>query len=159
MPNIDKEIVKAFRRLERVEKRRRQKWAEEIREREQAEMREAAAQLHRRRKRLERITLGATVLFTGLILLGVWYARPDLIKDTYRTIIRKTPFGASARISDLDCSSPRAKVTQRCQERREREESTDDHWENLSLYHKGKTTPFTLHRKRQWQEKMSDKSE
>ena len=82
MTTIPKELVRAFKKIERTERKRQQQQLAEQRAREIAELQEAAKREYLRRKRLERLTLCATVLFSLGIAYAVWRAEGDVIIAT-----------------------------------------------------------------------------
>lgn len=140
MTTLPREMVQAFRRLEKREQKRVEQEQAKKREKELAEIKEAAQEEMRRQRRNERLTLVATLLFTALTLGGVWYTQADFFKRSYSRVIRLT-MGQS----DIDCSAQINKGKQFCVELQERMDAAQANWEGILRNAGGKTTPFALH--------------
>lgn len=131
------EINKAFRRLERREKEAVRKKAEEMRKLELAEFEAAREAERRRRKMIERTTLGITFVFIIIVMWLIWITKGNLIKQEYRRIVNEI----SGRGLEVDCESKKYRDHPICISRRE----TDESWEGISRSFEGKNKPFSLY--------------
>lgn len=145
MAYLNKDIVKAFQRLEQRERKKELDQIKKKKAAEAAQVREAAERTMLRKKRIERLTVGMTVLFAGGIIALVWYTQKPLITNTYHRVSSLGRSGGS--LNEPECSSRATRNTPRCLERLARERSAEDSWDGIQLNEKGKSAPFTLHRK------------
>lgn len=106
---------------------------------------EAAEQARKRRQLYERIALGTTVLFIGVIVLIAWQTEGAIFKSPITTLqsLAGSEYQQS-RNAALNCKDARNKNTVYCQER---EAKANAKWSEMNKVHGGKVSPFTLHEK------------
>jgi hypothetical protein len=142
----NRELIKALKRIETEIKKVEKAQMAESRARELAELKEAMDRERRKRKTLERLTLGATFLFAMLIGVAVWYAQPELVSGSYRRVvgaITGTSVGQSIDPRDIDCEREQYAGSKICQDRGRAESN----WSGIVLNSGGKERPFSLHQR------------
>jgi hypothetical protein len=137
-------LIKALQRIESEIKKVERAQMAESRARELAEIKGAMDRERRKRKRLERLTLGATFLFAMLIGVAVWYAQPELVSDSYRRVVGAVTGNSTVQsvdTRDVDCAREEYAGSKVCQDRGRAESN----WSGIVLNTGGKEKPFSLH--------------